>query len=190
MTNRIDIDAETFMQLYSNGLTDAEIAQKMDLTVSRVCKFRHKLGLPSVTGKGRKVKQNDLRMELYKRGFNDSQIAQKIGVPVSTILSWRKQRGLTVQNVIKPSKYDGILDEFSDQIEELYLDGYPDNAMAKALDIPQAAIERWRYRNRLPCASIGAHKHSTPLKGEDSLYCDTDFLEKFVGKKLNRKGYF
>jgi uncharacterized protein YjcR len=188
MTNRKDIDAETFTQLYSSGFTDIEIAQKMNLEASRVCKFRHKLGLPSVTGKGRKVKQNDLRMELYKRGFNDSQIAKKIGVPVSTILSWRKQRGLTVQNVVKTSKYDGILDEFSDRIEELYLDGYPDNAMSKTLDIPQAAIERWRYRNKLPCASIGAKEHSTPLKSKDSLYCDTDFLEKLVGKKLNRKG--
>lgn len=190
MTKRIDIDAETFMELYSSGFNDTEIAQKMDFKVSRICKFRHKLGLPSVTGKGRKAKQDDLRMELYERGFNDSQIAKKIGVPVSTILSWRKQRGLTVQNVIKTSKYDGLLDEFGDRIAELYLDGYPDNAMAKALNIPQAAIERWRYRNKLPCASIGAYEDSTPLKGEDSLYCDTDFLEKIVGKKLNRKGCF
>lgn len=190
MTKRTNIDAETFMQLYLSGLNDAEIAQKLNLKVSRVCKFRHKLGLPSVTGKGRKAKLDNLRMELYRRGFNDSQIAQRIGVPVSTILSWRKQRGLTVQNVIKTSKYDGILDEFGDHIAELYLNGYPDQAMAKALNIPQAAIERWRYRNKLPCASIGAHEDSTPLKSEDSLYCDTDFLEKFVGKKLNRKGCF
>jgi hypothetical protein len=190
MTKRINMDADTFMQLYSNGLTDTEIAQRMDLRVSRICKFRHKLGLPSVTGKGRKAKHDNLRMELYRRGFNDSQIAQKIGVPVSTILSWRKQRGLTVHNVIKASKYDGILEEFGDQIAELYLNGYPDYAMSKALDIPQAAIERWRYRNKLPCASIGSHEDSAPLKGEDSLYCDTDFLEKFVGKKLNRKGCF
>jgi transposase len=187
MTKRINIDIELFIKLYLASLNDAEIAQKMDVKVSRISKLRHKFGLPSVTGKGRKAKRDVLRMELYRRGYSDSQIAQTIGVPESTILSWRKQRGLTVQNIIKPSKYDGILNEFGDQITELYLNGHRDYTIAKILNIPQAAIERWRYRNRLPYALTGSFEDVSPLKSEESLYCDTDFLEKLVGKKLNPK---
>jgi len=188
MTKKVSIDTETFMQLYAGGLNDVQIAQKMDVKVSCICKFRHKLGLPSVTGKGRKPKPYDLRMELYNKGYTDSQIALEIGVPESTILSWRKQRGLTVQNIVKTSKYDGILDEFSDRISELYLKSYSDYAISKFLNIPQTAVERWRYRNKLPCALIGGVLEDVaPLEGEESLYCDTDFLEKFMGKKLNRK---
>jgi predicted transcriptional regulator len=187
MTKRISIDTDAFLQLYASKLNDIQIAQKMGVTVSRICKFRHKLGLPSVTGKGRKIKSYDLRMELYNKGYSDLQIAKEIGVPESTILSWRKQRGLTVKNIIKTSKYDGILTEFGDRISELYLNGHSDYTIAKILEIPQTAVERWRYRNRLPCAFIGASENVLPLESEESLYCDTDFLEKFIGKKLNRK---
>jgi hypothetical protein len=187
MTRRISIDTDVFLQLYARKLNDTQIAQKMGITVSRICKFRHQLGLPSVTGRGRKIKPYDLRMELYNKGYNDRQIAEEIGVPESTILSWRKQRGLTVKNIIKTSKYDRILAEFSDRISELYHSGKSDYMISKVLEIPQTAVERWRYRNRLPCALIGAHENVPPLESEESLYCDTDFLEKFIGKKLNRK---
>ena len=48
-------------------------------------------------------------------------------------LSWRKQRGLTLKNIIKTSKYDRILAEFSDRISELYHSGKPDHDNRKFL---------------------------------------------------------
>ena len=57
-TSRILLDHEFAMELYSRGLTDAEIAKQSGVRSGAVCKWRNKLGLPA--NKKRRLKMSPL----------------------------------------------------------------------------------------------------------------------------------
>ena len=94
------------LDLYNQGMSDAEIANRVYVTKSVICNWRTRRGLspnaPKGFQKGNKygcmgrlseVKENK-RCMLLCRGLNDAQIARIVGVDNSTISQWRRSRGL------------------------------------------------------------------------------------------------
>ena len=95
------------LDLYNQGMSDAEIAKRCHVIKSVVNGWRTRRGLPPNAPKGfqkgnkygcmsrlSEVKENK-RRDLLKRGLNDAQIARIVGVENSTISQWRRRRGLT-----------------------------------------------------------------------------------------------
>ena len=94
------------LDLYNQGMSDAEIAKRCYVIKSVVNGWRTQRGLPpnALKGfqKGNKYGcigrlsdiQENKRRDLLKRGLNDAQIARIVGVENSTISQWRRSRGL------------------------------------------------------------------------------------------------
>lgn len=182
------VDPGDVKKLYEKGYSDYRIARELEFGKITLLNCRRKLGLQAINGVGRP--HDDTKYwDLYQRGYNDLQIAQKVGLMQGGIFLWRKRNGLPPQNV-RASKVDKIAEEMSDSITELYSQGYSDLRISLELNIPVYAVERWRVRDELPEALIDSKEVDytvAPLGDEESLYCDTGFLENFLNKKLERK---
>ena len=81
------------LQLYSQGLNDREIAEKLYLTPSAIIRWRQLNNLPS------NMKINNRRSEerkliLYNAGFTDKEMAQQLKLKVRSVQSWRVKRKL------------------------------------------------------------------------------------------------
>lgn len=94
------------LNLYNQGMSDAEIAKRVYVIKSVICNWRTRRGLPPNAPKGfqkgnkygcmsrlPEVKENK-RLVLLSRGLNDTQIARVLGLNNSTISQWRRNRGL------------------------------------------------------------------------------------------------
>lgn len=94
------------IDLYNQGMSDAEIAKRVCVEKNVIQHWRTRRGLspnaPKGFQKGNKygcmgrlseVKENR-RCMLLCRGLNDAQIARIVGVDNSTISQWRRSRGL------------------------------------------------------------------------------------------------
>lgn len=94
------------LDLYNQGMSDAEIAKRVYVVKNVIQRWRTRRGLspnvPKGFQKGNKcgcigilseIKENK-RRDLLKRGLNDTQIARIVGVENSTISQWRRSRGL------------------------------------------------------------------------------------------------
>lgn len=94
------------LDLYNQGMNDAEIAKKLYISKCVISVWRTKRGLspnaPKGFQKGNKygclsrlseLRENK-RLELYNRGLNDAQIARILGLNNSTVSQWRRDRGL------------------------------------------------------------------------------------------------
>lgn len=94
------------LDLYNQGMSDAEIAKRVYVEKSVIQRWRTRRGLPPNAPKGfqkgnkygcmsrlSEVKENK-RCMLLCRGLNDAQIARIVGVENSTISQWRRSRGL------------------------------------------------------------------------------------------------
>lgn len=181
----MNIDKDRFKKLYENGYNDRQIAEKMGFTTDSISNYRRRMGLAP----HRKYCDYGKCMELYQRGYNDVQIASELGIAKETVGVWRKRNGLSTQNAIQASGIDRVIEEMEDAISELYFEGYSDYKIGKILNIPVNTVNRWRVKNKLPVASITSQEKVTPLGEEDSLYCDTEFLERFFNKKLKKREY-
>ena len=94
------------LDLYNQGMSDAEIAKRVYVEKNVIQHWRTRRGLPPNAPKGfqkgnkygcmgrlSEVKENK-RCMLLCRGLNDTQIARIVGVENSTISQWRRSRGL------------------------------------------------------------------------------------------------
>ena len=86
------IDTDAIIRLYETGLSDRQIAQKLDYSVSSVSKWRRKFGLPPHGV--RPVVDFQSAMELYKAGWSDNRIARVLGTSKATISGWRHRNYL------------------------------------------------------------------------------------------------
>lgn len=179
------IDKDRFKKLYEKGYNDRQIAEKMGFTIDSVSNYRRRAGLPS----HRRYCDHNKCMELYQRGYNDVQIASELGLAKNTVGIWRKRNGLPTQNEIQISGIDRVIEKIEYIIAELYFEGYSDYKIGQILNIPVHTVNRWRVQNKLPVASITAQDKIAPLGEDDSLYCDTEFLEKYLNKKLKKREY-
>lgn len=79
--------------------------------------------------------------------------------------------------------------EISDTIQYYYDKGFSDIKIVKQMrrneeiEIRESNVIHWRKIKKLLEAN-NQTLENMDLKGEDSLFCDTEFLESFIGKKL------
>jgi len=83
-------------QLYNQGLSDREIAQRVGITASVVGEWRKRRHLPINSLRGRNTDQEmyERRLKLYNQKLTDKQIADLEGVSEQAIRTWRKVHGL------------------------------------------------------------------------------------------------
>jgi hypothetical protein len=131
--------------------------------------------------------------QLYEDGLSDQQLADIFEISTWTVQKIRIQFGL-LRVVFKRLDYD--------EMRRLYDLGWNDVAIAKALDTYSVTVGNWRKRNNL---QVNNEVHRKMLRTRDfnrailedvdaaragkirdpeSLYFDTKFLEKFMGRKI------
>ena len=112
-TRNTQIDEQTFLDLYNQGLEDEEIAKQLNLTKTFIYNYRRKLKLDSQRDRTRKQKQQQF-LQLLKEGKNDSDIARILDVNHVTIKNWRE----TLTDQKSNFKYEKSFD--TDKFKELY----------------------------------------------------------------------
>jgi hypothetical protein len=82
---------EQFKELWSQGLNDVQIAERLGVTPEAVGHRRRKVGLPRNPCK--KETKEKLK-ELHSRGLTDVQIAREMGLRAGTVGTYRRDLGL------------------------------------------------------------------------------------------------
>ena len=174
MTNTIDKrDHKKAMSLYRQGCSDREIAEALGVETRHVWLWRRENELPSRT-----CKRSNIYTQLYKNGFTDSAIAYVCEVSPSAVAGWRKNRGLKPNHTADMEK---SIERIYGKISNLYYKCMTDKQIAETLDIHHSIVTDWRKINALPEMWDGQTNY---LHDKESLYCDTEFLEKITQKQL------
>ena len=90
------MDKGKFLELYRQGLTDTQIAERLDYTSNYMGTIRRKMGLP-INGAGVRQLPRDEereRRQLWAQGMSDYQIAKMLHISRTCVTRWRKRRGL------------------------------------------------------------------------------------------------
>jgi len=103
----------------------------------------------------------------------------------------KSQNILNVLNMLYIYQSAHLQKEFSDLILSYYDKGYSDIKIVKrmhkdGIDVSLSIIKHWRKINKLAEANkriIEPHE----VKGEESLFCNTEFLENYFKKPLSKK---
>lgn len=80
-------------ELYMQGCSDREIAERMGVKKSTVETWRTRMGLAIAEDRRRKLDDAEV-LELYRAGATDREIAEHVGVSRSSISCWRDRYGL------------------------------------------------------------------------------------------------
>jgi hypothetical protein len=164
------MDNAQMSELYNKGMQDDEIGAALSVSDSAVKAWRRLHDLPS----------------------------NKRGRPIKTHPAVISESAILLHKYI-PRKIKTI--DFT-QIDELYNLGYSDQAIDFALNINSGTTARWRARyglkpkNKISFEMVKEQKKhmlialselEEPQKDNESLFCDTEFLEQFLGKKIAKK---
>ena len=84
---------KTRLQLYTEGLNDRQIGERLYLTPQAVYMWRIKNGLPANCKTGRRFDYTR-RFRLYEEGCHDPEIAEVEGKTPQAICYWRKNYNL------------------------------------------------------------------------------------------------
>ncbi len=76
-------------ELYDQGMTDREIAERCYVSRGVIYKWRKRRGLPYNSQYDERKRHN-----LYRQGLNDYEIAARCGVTQPAIFQWREKMGL------------------------------------------------------------------------------------------------
>ena len=85
---------EILKQAHSEGLSDGQIAERLDWPRGRAVYWRKKLGLESNIPKCNTKYDLALCEKMYKEGRKDVDIAEALGCTSHNIRNWRNRRGL------------------------------------------------------------------------------------------------
>jgi|GEM_PF-4699608 len=79
------------LELYQQGLSDKEIAERLGDTYIAIGQWRFSRSLPSNGRQYQRLspEEHEARMLLYRQGLNDREIAKALGVRYQTIAGWR-----------------------------------------------------------------------------------------------------
>lgn len=97
------LDHEKALKLYTQGLNDADISRRLNVSDNAVHLWRRRNKLPS-NYKPYAREEEEKRMALYRQGLNDTEIGKAVGVSHSCIAEWRRVRGLAAN--IRPGQYN------------------------------------------------------------------------------------
>lgn len=96
------VDHEKALKLYMQGLNDAEISRRLNVSDNAVHLWRRRNKLPS-NYKPYTREEEEKRLALWRQGLNDREIGDAIGVKSRCIAEWRRVRGLAAN--IRPGQY-------------------------------------------------------------------------------------
>jgi hypothetical protein len=136
-----------------------------------------------------KINEEEL-IKLHSKGMGDKDLAEIFDCTVGTISKYRAIYNLPKNDTEKlPWYFEKVT---SDIIQSYYIEGFNDITIVKRMrryndiKINLSHIKHWRKIKKLPEAN-NKKPENMDLKGEDSLYCDTNFLESYMGRKLDNK---
>ena len=81
------------LQLYSQGLNDREIAEKLYLSSNAIFRWRHINNLPDNV-KIKNQRSEERKLILYNVGFTDKEMAYQLKMKTRSIQAWRSKRHL------------------------------------------------------------------------------------------------
>jgi len=114
------------------------------------------------------------------------------GVCRQTIYKYAKKHGIKLSETIVLSDPIDL-----NALRDLNEQGFSDAEISKILCCSSTTVTKWRCRLGLPSAKtkqfnmrlrnrkIVAEDQQPEVRSEESLYCDTEFLENYFGKKLD-----
>jgi len=143
---------EELIRLYSEGLSDGEIAKALNVSRSSVRRRRVKLGLQPLIVK-RKVTDEKLKLlrELWN-SHSQTELAKILGVDRCTVISWAKKLGLPPRQAMK------MTDDKLKLLRELW-GSHTEAELAKMLGVHQSTVAVWAKK-------LGLKKH---LKADPEL---------------------
>jgi hypothetical protein len=143
---RPPLDRDVVAQLVRKGLTDRQIAERLDANLGSVGDARRDVGLPANTPprtlrtpRPSRVPEDRLR-ELHAAGLLDPAIAAELGVSPNAVHDARKRLGLP-SNYRTPAKID------PDEVRRLADEGLTDRAIAARLECAAETVLRTRKRH-------------------------------------------
>lgn len=91
------------MELYSYGMTDSEIAERLGCPAATISSWRYKHKLPA-NGKlqWKKPEVHAEFLELYQMGMSDHKIAAETGYGIDIVKTWRYANNLPHNDPRKP----------------------------------------------------------------------------------------
>lgn len=141
---RSKFDTETLQRLYSQGLSDEELAGELGSSREWVRAWRRKNGLKSnpPESQRRREERDAEALRLYRAGWTDEAIGKAVGLAGRTVKAWRKKNGLPANGGPKPVDWP--------RVRRLYMDGFNDREISEILGIHQHTVADWRQKNKLP----------------------------------------
>lgn len=130
------------LELYKAGLSDSQIAKKLDCRESTIRRWREVKKLPS----NNRYKGNCETMQfmkLYEQGLEDGEIAKLLKCSDRTIQRKRQEMRLKSNNEKNHESY-------RDELLKLYNKGMTDREIANELGKTSDAIRKIRYKMGLP----------------------------------------
>ena len=132
----VKIREDDLIRLHSNGLTDRQMAEALNVSQSAINYRREKLGLPSNAQTDSDVDERITAMNAD--GLTDKQIAETLGLTQSTVNYRRIRMGLASNYKRKHFSDESFLD--------LYHLGFTDKEIAAEIGVTPAAINYRRDR--------------------------------------------
>lgn len=164
-------ESERRLELHRQGLTDGEIAERVNRKRQTIMKWRARLGLPVNRARRRSAGSIYLRPEeeakrkrLYDEGLSDIEIANKTGVSRTAIRSWRSRRSIPA-NLGKGSR-SSLKEGELERIEALNEKGLTDQEIADEIRRSYSFV-RYQRAEKLglpPIYERGPSKHLSSTK--------------------------
>ena len=187
------INVDELKQLFAEGLSDAEIGKVFGVCDRTISNRRRCLGLYKQKQMPRQNRQKDIDIDelkqLYHSGMSDAMIGKVINISQSAVFRIRHHLGLA------PNRGKRHW-----EMRELYDLGLSDGRVAEILKVRKHSVTKWRQSHELPAndsedasldgldAELSKPERKEPIqKDSESLFCDTEFLEKYFWKYIKGK---
>jgi len=120
--------------------------------------------------------------ELYNPGLTDHDNALNMGISRSSFIKWRLSKGYRC-----PAKYNKVTQIKPRDFYKYYYMGYSDKNIADVLNTTHVSVFAYRKAHNLPKnrriptdVDYIPDDNCKPWKDPESMYCDKEFLDKFV----------
>jgi len=137
-------------ELYSYGLSDREIAERVDVSRAAIKSWRRSRMLPAnKSNASPKLSKSEQRrrMQFYRRGYCDFTLAQIFNLTKAGVVTWREASGLPINK--RDMRQPRLAEADEERRLVLYRRGLSDVAIAKEIGSTSNTISRWRYRRGL-----------------------------------------
>jgi DNA-binding CsgD family transcriptional regulator len=187
------INVDELKQLFAKGLSDAEIGKVFGVCDRTISNRRRCLGLYKQKQMPRQNRRKDIDIDelkqLYHAGMSDAKIGKIINISQSAVFRIRHHLGLAPNRGRRHW-----------EMRELYDLGLSDGRVAEILKVRKNSVITWRQSHELPAndpedesidefdVELSKLDEKKPIpEDSESLFCDTEFLENYLGKDIKGK---